>query len=62
MDVNANDIAEVTKLCAPPKDRGCDNDDRDYLNTLVLNMYGQMVIPCSMEEARDLYIELKELL
>ena len=58
-EIAENDITEVSALCQPPLDRGCDEADRELLDAMVTNIHGQMDTPLSMEEARDLYIELK---
>ncbi|XP_067931711.1 uncharacterized protein [Watersipora subatra] len=60
--VEQQDIDDVITLCMRPKQRGVDEADRKDLNNLVQDLNGQFIIPCSIEAAKDLYIQLRLLL
>lgn len=56
--VSESDVTEVMLLCKEPLHRGCYDDERQYLDALVNRIYGHFFVPCSMEEAKDLYLKL----
>ncbi|XP_067927899.1 uncharacterized protein [Watersipora subatra] len=60
--VERQDIDDVITLCMPPKQRGIDGVEREDLDNLVQDLNGQFTIPCSIEAAKDLYIQLRLLL
>ncbi|XP_067943547.1 uncharacterized protein [Watersipora subatra] len=54
--VEQQDIDDVITLCMTPKQRGVDEVEREDLDNLVQD---QFIIPCSIETANDLYIQLR---
>ena len=60
-EVAESDITQVSALCQPPLERGCDVANREHLHNIVENVHGWMTVPSSMEQAKDLYILLRPL-
>ena len=53
-----NDIRDVLSLCKEPLQRGCDETEIEYLDSLVLQIRGHTHVPYTVEEARSLYLDL----
>ena len=57
--VDQNDIAAVKNaFCVPPLERGCEPDELEQLNVLIIDKYGYIRIPLTKEDALEMYLYL----
>lgn len=58
-EVDQNDINDVIELTMTPRDRGCNDDETIEFNDIVLNVHGELFVPTSVGDAKEMYILLR---